>query len=122
MQTLQHPYSVKNLTAERNTTMPVRFFNWCKSQEKYRIGWLAVTIAIHGCILTPMTLVSIIFSGNNIVFWMLAMVAMTMSIVTNLAALPTKITIPIFFFSVLIDLVVIINCLLIGFNISATYL
>ena len=122
MQTLQHPYSAKNLVNQENTTIFVRFFKWCNSQEKYRLGWLAVIIAIHGCLLTPMTLVSIIFSGNNFVYWVLATAAMTMSLVTNLAALPTKITIPVFFFSVLIDLVVIINCLLIGFNISATYI
>jgi hypothetical protein len=45
------------------------------------------------------------------VLWAFVIAAMTMSLVTNLAALPTKITIPVFFFSLMIDVAVIINCI-----------
>jgi hypothetical protein len=107
---------------KESTSIINRFVTWTKSQEKNRLAWLAVIITAHGCVLTPITLFAIVLAGNNIIFWSLAIAAMGMSLVTNLAALPTKITIPVFFFSVLIDLVIIVNCIVIGFDISATYI
>jgi hypothetical protein len=41
---------------------------------------------------------------------MTGMVAMGIALVTNLAAMPTKVTIPAFLFSVLIDITVIAAC------------
>jgi hypothetical protein len=41
-----------------------------------------------------------------------------MSLVTNLAAMPTKVTIPVFFAGLLIDLVIIVYALLQGFSYS----
>jgi len=63
-------------------------------------------ITAHGCVITPITIRFVMFSGNNFAFWPWIIAAMTMSLVTNLAALPTKITIPIFFLSIIIDLVI----------------
>src|SRR5262245_47036716 len=81
-----------------------RFINWCNGQEKNRFLWLAFAVAGHGCFLTPITLLAIMFSGNLMFFWALAIGAMAMSLIANLAALPTKITVPVLFFSILIDL------------------
>jgi hypothetical protein len=64
---------------------------------------------------------AIILSGNNIAFWIFAIVAMMMTLVSNLAALPTKYTIPIFLLSVLIDVTVIIACISMGLDITGTY-
>jgi hypothetical protein len=121
MQTVQQSYKAIYIS-ERKQPVLTRFISWCKSQEKYRLGWLAVIIASHGCFLTPVTLLAIIFAGNNMLFWSMAIAAMGTALVTNLAALPTKITIPIFFLSIIIDLVIIVNCIAIGFNIEATYI
>jgi hypothetical protein len=120
MQTLQQSYKAIYIS-ERKQSLSTRFILWCKSQEKYRLGWLAVIIASHGCFLTPVTLLAIISAGNSMFFWSMAIAAMGMTLLTNLAALPTKITIPIFLLSIIIDLVIIANCIAIGFNISATY-
>ena len=122
METVQQLYNTGYVIPARKKSLPSRFISWCKSQEKYRFGWLAVIIAGHGCVLTPITLFAIILSGNNMVFWSMAIAAMGMSLITNLAALPTKITIPVFFLSLMIDLMVIVNCIAIGFNISGTYI
>ena len=84
-----------------------KFISWCEGQENYRLGWLGLILAVHGCVITPITIFAIVMSGNNIALWGIAMGAMGMSLVTNLAALPTKITIPVFFLSVLIDLAII---------------
>jgi len=105
---------------KESTSIVSRLVSWCKGQEKHRLGWLAVIITGHGCVLTPITLFAIILSGNSMVFWSMAIAAMGMSLITNLAALPTKITIPVFFLSVVIDLVIIASCISIGFNIAAT--
>ena len=120
MQTVQQSYNTL-FVSERRQSLMTRFILWCKSQEKYRLGWLAVIIASHGCFLTPVTLLAIFFAGNSMLFWSMAIAAMGTALVTNLAALPTKITIPIFFLSIIIDLVVIAYCIAIGFNTSTTY-
>ena len=83
--------------------------------------WLAVGIAGHGCILTILTSCAILFTGNNFIFWPFVIAAMTMTVVVNLAALPTKITIPVLFLSVLIDITVAIIALSNGFNFEAVY-
>jgi hypothetical protein len=111
MQTLQHPYSPVYTPSIKTASVLSRFISWCKSQEKYRLGWLAIIIIIHGCILTPVTVSAIVLSGNNFLLWGVAIGAMTMALVVNLAAMPTKVTIPIFFFSILLDLVAIVSAL-----------
>jgi hypothetical protein len=115
MKTLQHPYTAAHFRSESKTTLIHRFFSWCRQQEKNRLSWLAVIITGHGCVITPLTLLFVMLSGNNFIFWPPVIAAMTMPLVTNLAALPTRITIPIFFLSILIDLIVIGNCIFIGF-------
>lgn len=98
-----------------------RFIQWADSQEKYRFGWTAGILAGHGCVVTIITMAAIVFTGNNFIFWPFAIAAMAVCVITNLAALPTKITIPVFFVSLLVDLVIIGICLANGFNFSSTY-
>ena len=106
MQTIQTSYSPSYSHAHKQSAV-FRFLEWCKSQEPYRYGWLAVIIAVHGCVLTPLTLFAVFLGGNSMVLWGLSIAAMAMSLITNLAAMPTKITVPVFFLSILIDLTVI---------------
>ena len=94
------------------------FINWCNGQENNRFLWLAIGVTGHGCIVTPLTLLAIMFSGNLMLFWALAIGAMAMCLISNLAAMPTKITIPILFLSLFIDLAIIIGCIAIAFQIS----
>lgn len=109
------------LTKENKASVISRFMNWCEGQEKFRFGWLAAVLAIHGCALTPITLFAIILAGTNIAFFISALVAMGLALVTNLAAMPTKITIPVFFLSIAIDIAIIISCVVVGFDITGTY-
>lgn len=99
-----------------------RFIAWTKGQEENRLLWLALGIIGHGCIITIMTMLAIIYSGNNFIFWPFAITSMVITVVSNLAAMPTRITIPVFFFSMLIDLVVIIACFINGFDTTGIYL
>lgn len=107
MQTLQQTYHQAYISKEKTQSIFSQFITWCKGQESYRFAWLAAIIFIHGCVLTPITVLSVALSSNNIIYWVAAMSAMGMALVSNLAAMPTKITIPVFFLSVLIDLVII---------------
>jgi hypothetical protein len=111
MKTLQQSYYSAYHSREKKASIINRFFNWCHLQEEFRFGWLAVIVIGHGCIITPATLLTIMFAGNSFVLWSFAIAAMTLPLVTNLAALPTKVTIPIFFLSIVVDAAIIIQCL-----------
>lgn len=93
-----------------------RFINWCNNQQENRFSWLAIALAGHGCVLTPLTIFAVVFAGNSIILFMAALMAMAIVLITNLAALPTKITIPIFIASILIDLGILLACGLSAFN------
>ncbi|MBS1920574.1 MAG: hypothetical protein JST17_10000 [Bacteroidetes bacterium] len=93
-----------------------KFINWSAGQEENRIMWTAISILGHGCVITIITILAIVYSGNHFIFWPFAIGAMSASVVSYLAALPTKVTIPIFFFSLLIDVLIIISCFINGFS------
>lgn len=112
MQTvLQQSYTASFIQTATNPSVWIHFITWCKNQEENRFSWLGIAITGHGCMITPLTLFIIMYTGNSMIFWGIAIAAMGMSLVTNLAALPTKITIPSFFFSILLDLGIIIASL-----------
>lgn len=119
--TIKHVYAPISAKQNSRTSLWKQFINWADQQEENRFGWTAVSIAGHGCVFTIITVAMILFTGNNFIFWPFAIGAMTICLVANLAALPTKITIPILFFSVLIDLVIIGICLTNGFDLAASY-
>lgn len=123
METITNP-TIATAYTERISKPSVwtRFIQWSTNQEQNRFGWTAGILAAHGCIFTPITLFAIILSGSNLIFFMAAIVAMMASLVTNLAAMPTKYTIPTFFLSVVIDLAIIASCVAIGFDITGTYI
>jgi len=64
---------------------------------------------------------AVLLAGTNFTLFMMTIVAMGISLVTNLAAMSTRITIPLFLLSVLIDLLVIGIALAHGFDITSTY-
>jgi hypothetical protein len=97
------------------------FINWCKGQEENRLIWLSISLAGHGCMLTPLTILAVLLAGNSLVLFMLAVSAMAATLICNLAAMPTKITIPVLIFSILTDLGIIIACALIGFDGSVVF-
>ena len=115
MQILQQIYNPSYAADRSKQSTVAQFFAWCKGQEEYRYGWLAVIIALHGCVLSPITVLAISLGSNNIILWCMALGAMAIALVTNLAAMPTRITIPVFFFSVIIDLTVI------GYSLAAFF-
>ena len=120
MENVFNPSIVAPQTRKVHPSIFFKFFSWCKNQEKYRLGWLGAILTTHGCVVTPITLFAVILAGTNFVFYIAVLIAMAMAVVTNLAAMPTKVTIPVFFFSILIDIIVIALCIAAGFSFAAT--
>lgn len=105
----------------KGSTLLQRFFSWCRSQEGNRLIWLGVVLAVHGCFLTPFTIIAIAFSGLNLLLFYFAIGAMAISLIPNLAAQPTRITLPLFFLSILVDLVIVVYCATQGFSAANVY-
>ncbi len=114
--------SISYVQAPASSGLISRFFNWCKAQQPNRLLWLGIALAAHGCILTPITVMAVLLAGSNLFLFMAAIVAMGISLVTNLAAMPTKITIPAFVFSIVVDIAIIIAAITMGMNIENTYM
>ena len=118
MNTMQQPIAATPYHAKTSVFTFQRLFAWCREQEKNRLLWLAAMITAHGCVITPITALLVTLSGNNIILWAFVIASMGMTLIVNLAALPTKITIPVFFLSILIDLAVIGYCIAMIISIS----
>lgn len=85
-----------------------KFIAYAENQQSKRLLWLAIGVLGHGVLFTIATLMVVIFTGNVFALYAIALFNMAMVLVVNLAALPTKYTIPVFFLSLLIDLGVIL--------------
>jgi hypothetical protein len=119
MDILHRSYAPKDISIASRNPVLQRFLDWCKSQEENRLLWLAMILMLHGCILTPVTILFIVISGNSLLFWAMAIAAIAMSLVSNLAALPTKFTIPVFFLSLVIDFIILVTCIFNGLDFAA---
>ena len=112
MQTvLQQSYARPYTETIEKPSIWSRYMTWCKSQQESRFLWLGIALASHACFITPLTLFVVMYTGNSIVFFAFAIAAMGMVLVTNLAALPTKITIPTLLLSIILDVTIIVASL-----------
>ena len=85
-----------------------RFKDFCERQNENRLGWTAVIIAAQVFLLVPITLLAIAANGGRFALLLPVILSSFVTVVSNLAALPTKITIPIFCASVLINVSIIV--------------
>src|SRR4030095_4699025 len=110
--TTHHVTKAKYTEKSLIRSLLTRFNQWCADQQESRLLWQAISLAALGSIFTPLTVAVVMVSGNPLSLFVLAMASMGMTMVINLAALPTKITIPVFLLSILIDLAIIIPCII----------
>lgn len=99
-------------TAPERSSWLSTFLAWAQNQNENRITWLAIALTAHGCALTPITVMVVMTTTYNFTLFMAAIGAMALALVTNLAALPTKITIPAFFLSVIADVAIVAAALI----------
>jgi len=89
-----------------------KFIKYAEGQQDNRFAWLAFSFFMQGCVLVPITLLIVVMRGNPFELWIPTLVGFVVTETTNLAAMPTKITIPVFWAGVIVDLLVIAGCFL----------
>ena len=89
---------------------------YAERQEEKRMFWAALSLLSHGTFFTIGTMAVILFTGTNFALLTATSLIMAMVLVVNLAALPTKYIVPVFFFSVLADVLIIITALALWFS------
>ena len=88
-----------------------RFYNWTVRQEERRFMWLAFTFILQIGLALPCALLSVVYlGGNNFNLWLLACIVNVPSLALNLAAQPTKVTLPLLFLAWLVDAGIIVYC------------
>lgn len=86
-----------------------KFMSWCEQQEENRLLWLGLGVMGQIGMVVPLTLLSILFlANNNFILWVVVLSANMPVLALNLAAQPTKVTIPVMLTSLVVNLVVII--------------
>lgn len=95
---------------EKKASFIVRFLKWAeKEDEDNHVTWVGISIAVAAAVTFPVTMLAILLNGAFFGLIIAAMAALALVVVTNLAALPTKYTIPFLFLSVLIDIAIIVT-------------
>jgi hypothetical protein len=101
-------YSVKR---NAHTNAVSRFFKWCESQEGNRFLWLALTYIAQIGLALPLTMFVIVFFANvNFTLLVLTCIVNVPALVINLAAQPTKVSLPVLFFAWASDAIIILFC------------
>jgi hypothetical protein len=105
-----------NYHVQHKENVFTKFLAWCEAQQEDRLLWLAVAcFAQIGMTLPATAFFILFFGGNNLLLWIIMTAVNVPVLVLNLAALPTKTTLPFIFFGWLTQAVIIMYC--IGFAI-----
>ncbi len=89
------------------------FMEWAKGQEKeHHFAWTGICLLATSAVLFPLTMSFILMNGAAFPLMVIAMIALVMVVVLNLAAMPTQYTIPAFLLGALVDVGVIITTML----------
>jgi hypothetical protein len=78
---------------------------YCDRQQENRLGWTAYTMAGQLYLSVPITLFAVVYNGNLFALWIPMIISSFCVLLCNLLALPTKITLPVFFTSIFISVV-----------------
>jgi hypothetical protein len=110
---LRQPLVNSNIfqTTQVKENLLQRFTAWLNTQEEKRFFWTALSLAGHGTFFTIITFATVILTGNA--FALIAITCSTLMVVlaVNLAALPVKYIIPVFFGSLLVDVLVMVTAI-----------
>lgn len=82
---------------------------YCDAQEERRFFWVALSLLGHGTIFTILTFIVVILTGNVFPLLVATCLNMVLVVIINLAALPLRYLIPVFFTSLLLDLLIMIT-------------
>lgn len=82
--------------------------NWAETLEFNRLLVMAVIILIHTCVVVPPTLLLMLHGDAGAVPYLIMTIFSFMILVSNLAVMPTRITISIFGLSTLAHIMIVI--------------
>ena len=84
------------------------FNAWCTAQDaQHHFGWTGISLLATAAVFFPLTMAFVLVNGAAFPLIITAMVALVLVLVLNLAAMPTRYTIPAFFFGIGIDIAII---------------
>jgi hypothetical protein len=106
--TISHPISIAHEGTRSFHSLVNKFLNWSADQQENRLAWQGIGLLVLGCFLTPLSVLMMSLTGANLFFILIALVAMEVTLVLDLTAMPTKITIPAFFIGVIADITIIV--------------
>jgi uncharacterized membrane protein (UPF0136 family) len=99
----KHPYQLNAGKSLLST-----FNAWAANQElEYHVAWVGVSIISMAGIFFPITMTAVLLNGATFGLIIAAMASLAIVVITNLAAMPVKLTVPFLLLGVLTDLVVI---------------
>jgi len=102
-----------SLVVNRNTgklehpSLLSRFIAWTDTQDEDRLLWMGIALMGHGCVLTPITVMVVLMTGAQFFLIAASIAAIIVPFITNLAALSSRITIPAFLLSIVLDIAIV---------------
>ena len=106
--TISHSISITHESTGSVRLLVSKFLTWCADQQENRLAWQGIGLLVFSCFLTPLSVLIMSLTGANLFFILVALVAMEVTLVLDLTAMPTKITIPAFFLGALADITIIV--------------
>lgn len=86
--------------------------NWynqqCEEANFNRLGVMAFVLLVQTCVIVPATLLTISMNGNNVVEFAIMAILSFSILVSLLADMPSKIILPVFAFSTIVHLLIIL--------------
>lgn len=108
-----HQDACEAITIEKKDLLE-RFISWCDAQEEKRFLWLAVGFVVNIGAVLPFTVLALILIGisSHFALFMTVCCVNVPVLALNLAAQPTKVTLPSLFFAWGVNAAVIAYCTL----------
>jgi hypothetical protein len=85
-----------------------KFNAWATKEESdYHVAWVGASIIAMAAVFFPLTMTAILLNGAVFGLIIAAMASLSVVVITNLAAMPVKLTIPFFLLGVIADVAII---------------
>ena len=93
----KYNYVTRHVTKE---SLINKFISWCNRQEDFRLFWMGIALLGGIGTVVPLTLLAVVFfADNNFALWVIVCTINVPILILNLAAQPSKVTLPALFFA-----------------------
>ncbi|HEY4875542.1 MAG TPA: hypothetical protein VIH86_08230 [Puia sp.] len=106
--TSQPETSYQYQLATKRKNLFSKFNEWAAVEEaEFHVAWVGAAVISMAAVFFPLTMTLVLFNGASFGLIIASMASLTLVVITNLAAMPVKFTIPFFVLGVLADVVII---------------